>query len=89
LSFFPKRSSNCTCAYYPIPGEIVERVRCWRSQGRLDDQLLSPTPSPNIKTQQWLESQKGFLELKIQQISQKKEDKSTSNYIVTLVLLMA
>jgi len=64
-------------------------VRCWRSQGRLDDQLLSPTPSPNIKTQQWLESQKGFLELKIQQISQKKEDKSTSNYRVTLVLLMA
>jgi len=34
----------------------------------LDDQLLSPTPSPNIKTQQWFESQKGFLELKIQQI---------------------
>ena len=38
----------------------------------LDDQLLSPTPSPNIKTQQWLESQKGFLELKIQQICTNK-----------------
>jgi len=73
---------------------------CWNGSGQLcfrseqvytylDDQLLLPTPSPNIETQQWLESQKGFLGLKIQQISQKKEDKSTSNYRVTLVLLMA
>jgi len=35
-------------------------VRRWRSPGRLDDQLLLPTPSPNIETQQWLESQKVF-----------------------------
>jgi len=50
----------------------MDQVNCVLDQSKvytyLDDQLLLPTPSPNIETQQWLESQKGFLGLKIQQI---------------------